>query len=176
MNSLFIYVGLAIASMVLVLVWLRHSKPEDADEAIERQAHTPCVANGRWLNLSERIFDPADVRWLERELAFPKLARALRLDRKRLAILWLEALQSSFDELVRTPEAISNVNGPSPANGWSTLWLILRFKLLISYALIVVKVLGPYHSMIPSFAWLPFSQGNGRAIRHEALAGSRTSN
>ncbi len=172
MNSLFIYAGLAITSLVLVLVWLRDSKKDDADEVAEKQRYSPRVGSSRWLSLSERIFDPSDVRWLEQDLAFPKLARALRLDRKRLAIQWLEALQSSFNELVRTPEAMSGEN----ANGWSMLWLIFRFKFLISYALIVVKVLGPYHSLIPSFSWLPFSMGHQSKIREEALAGSHNSN
>ncbi len=62
------------------------------------------MGSGHWLDLSERIFDPSDARWLAEELAFPKLAEALILGRKRLAIRWLEALQASFDELVRTPE------------------------------------------------------------------------
>jgi hypothetical protein len=174
MNTLYIYATLAIAFLIVVVALLRNPRAQDGD-AVEKKEYASTVGSRRWLDLSERIFDPSDVRWLEQELAFPKLARALSLDRKRLAVQWLEALQSSFDELIRTPEAVSGDNGPSHASGWSMLWLILRFKFLISYALVVVKLLGPYHPLIPSFAWLPFSRGLGQKIRLEALAGNRTS-
>ena len=174
MNTLYLYATLAIAFLIVVVGLLRRPRPHDVDDAIEKKGHAPKVASGRWLDLSERIFDPSDARWLEEELAFPKMARALTLDRKHLAIHWLETLQSSFDELVRTPEAAPGGN-PSPVNGWGMLWLILRFKLLVTYALIVVKLLGPYHRLMPSFAWLRFAKGFGQRLRQEALAGTRGS-
>jgi hypothetical protein len=171
----FIYAALAIAFLILVLGFLRKPQAPDLDELIEeRKGFAPRVSSGRWLDLSERIFDPSDARWLEEELAFPKLANALTLDRKQLAIRWLEALQASFDELVRTPEiAPSSDPEASSAGGWRMLWLIIRFKFLVSYALLVVKLFGPYHRLIPSFAWVSFSQGSGQTVRRAALAGSR---
>jgi len=172
----FIYAALAIAFLILVLGFLRKPKPHDLDEATEEKSYAPSVGNGRWLDLSERIFDPSDARWLEEELAFPKLACALMLDRKHLAIRWLEALQASFDEMVRTPEiAPSSDPEARRAGGWRMLWLIIRFKFLVSYAQFVVKVFGPYHRLIPSFAWVPFSQGSRQTVRRAALAGSRGS-
>jgi len=172
-----IYAALAITFLILVLVLLRAPKPYDLDETTAEKSYAPSVSNGRWLDLSERIFDPSDARWLEEELAFPKLANALILDRKHLAIRWLEALQASFDELVRTPEiASSNDPEASAGGGWRLLWLIIRFKLLVSYALLVVKLFGPYHRLIPSFAWVPFSQGRRQSVRQAALASSRGSN
>lgn len=135
------------------------------------------MVNGGWLSLSERIFDPSDARWLADELAFPKLAKALMLSRKRLAIRWLEALQSSFDELVRTPSLASSESPEAvSAHSWKLLWLTVRFKLLISYALLVVKVLGPYHRLIPSFSWVPFPRESEHSFRRAALAGGRNSN
>ena len=102
-----------------------------------RRNLTPAsIGNGRWLDLSERIFDPSDARWLEDELAFPKLAHALMLDRKQLAIRWLEALQASFHEFGahagKRPQ--QQVTRPSSADGWRMLWLTVRFKFLVSYA------------------------------------------
>jgi hypothetical protein len=172
MTTLIIYATLAIAFLVLVLGVLRKSKPQELDEGIDEKIFAPSIGNGRWLDLSERIFDASDARWLEEELAFPKLARALELDRKRLAVRWLQALQTSFDELVRTPEMAPSDNPEgSSLRGWRMLWLILRFNLLVSYALLVVKLLGPYHRLIPSFAWVPFSQRAGHNVREAALAG-----
>lgn len=171
-----IYAVLAITFLIVVLGLLRKPKPHHLDEPTEEMGYAPSVGNGRWLDLSECIFDPSDARWLEDELAFPKLANALMLDRKQLAIRWLEALQASFNELVCTPE-IAPPSEPEakPAGGWRMLWLIIRFKFLVSYALFVVKLFGPYHRLIPSFAWVPFSEGSRRTVPRAALAGSRGS-
>ena len=171
-----IYAALAITFLIVVLSLLRKPKLYDLDETAEEKTHVPSLGTGRWLDLSERIFDPSDARWLEEELAFPKLANALMLDRKQLAIQWLEALQASFDELVCTPEnAPRSESEAKPADGWRMLWLTIRFKFLVSYALYVVKLFGPYHRLIPSFAWVPFSQGSRRAVLRAALAGGKGS-
>ena len=171
-----IYAALAITFLIVVLGLLRKPKLHDLDETTEEKTYVPSIGNGRWLDLSECIFDPSDARWLEEELAFPKLANALMLDRKQLAIRWLEALQVSFDELVCTPEiAPTTESAVVPAGSWRMLWLTIRFKFLVSYALFVVKLFGPYHRLIPSFAWVPFSQGSRRTVPRAALAGSRSS-
>jgi hypothetical protein len=173
MIALIIYATLAVAFLILVVSLLRKPAPQGIDEVVEEKSYCPSVSNGRWLDLSERIFDPSDARWLEEELAFPKLAYALMLDRKQLAIRWLETLQASFDELVRTPEiAPSSESEAKLAGGWHMLWLIVRFKFLVSYALFIVKLFGPYHRLIPSFAWVPFSDGSRRTVPREAMAGS----
>ena len=99
-----IYAAIAIAFLILVLGLFGKTRSHEPDECMPDNHSAPSTGNGRWLDLSERIFDPSDARWLAEELAFPKLAKALILGRKRLAIRWLEALQASFDEVVRTPE------------------------------------------------------------------------
>jgi len=164
-----IYAAIAIAL-------LQRPQPLDPEEASTEKSYTPSIGNGRWLHLSERIFDPSDARWLAEELAFPKLAKALMLGRKRLAICWLETLQTSFDDLVRTPEITpGEAAGANSVGSWQMLWLTIRFKLLVSYALLVVKLFGPYHRLIPSFSWIPLSQESERSFRRIALAGSRNS-
>lgn len=174
---LLIYAAVSILFLALVVYLFKRPRPIDSDETVvEGASAKTIVVNGGWLNLSERIFDPSDARWLADELAFPKLAKALMLSRKRLAIRWLEELQSSFHELVRTPSlAPSESPGAFSAQSWKLLWLTLRFKLLISYALLVVKVLGPYHRLIPSFSWVPFPRESERSFRRAALAGGRNS-
>ena len=171
-----IYAAIAIFFLILVVGLIRKPQTPDPDEYLAGRSCAPSIGNGRWLDLSERIFDPSDARWLSEELAFPKLAKALVMGRKRLAVRWLEALQASFDEVVRARELTPNdapvANSPG---SWQMLWLTLRFKLLISYALFVVKVFGPYHRLIPSFSWIPFPQGSERSIRQPALADSRGS-
>jgi hypothetical protein len=173
MISLFLYSILAVALLVAIAALLRKPGKHHVDEIVEKRVYTTGDRGNHWLRLSERIFDPADARWLQDELAFPKLAAALTLDRKELAIRWLEALQLSFDEFVRTPAVFANEDS-SQINDWEMLGLALRFKFLISYALIVVKVLGPYHSLIPSFKWVPLL-GRAQKGRKEAFAGTSTS-
>jgi len=170
-----IYAAIAIAFLIVIVALLRKRQPLDPDESLTERSCSPSIGNGRWLDLSERIFDPSDARWLEEELAFPKLAKTLIIGRKRLAIRWLEALQASFEEVVRTREAVpSEAPEASSPGSWQMLWLTIRFKLLVSYALFVVKVFGPYHRLIPSFSWVPFSQGSEGNIREAALANSRS--
>jgi hypothetical protein len=153
-----IYAAIAIAFLVLIMGLVRKPQPLDSDDAYSAANDLPRIASGRWLDLSERIFDPSDARWLQEELAFPKLAKSLIAGRKQLAIRWLEILQASFDDLVRTPEfAPSEASMATLARNWQMLWLTLRFKFLVSYALVVVKVFGPYHRLIPSFNWAPLS-------------------
>jgi hypothetical protein len=45
------------------------------------------------------------------------------------------------------------------------LWLTLRFQFLLSYALLVVRLFGPYHRLLPSFTWVPFPQKSAYRIR-----------
>lgn len=170
-----IYAAIAIAFLIVVLGLFRKSRSHELDECLPENRSAPSTGNGRWLDLSERIFDPSDARWLAEELAFPKLAKALIFERKRLAIRWLEALQASFDDLVRTQESSpSEATEASSAGSWQMLWLTIRFKLLVSYALLVVKLFGPYHRLIPSFSWVPFPRGFERSIRRPALADNRS--
>jgi hypothetical protein len=98
------------------------------------------------LNLAERIFDPGDRDWLGNELCFPEAAVALERHRKRLAIQWLKALRNSFKELVRLPQPSPDA---SKSSGWELLRLTLRFHFLINYALLAVRLFGPYHRMVP---------------------------
>jgi len=170
-----IYGAIAIAFLILVLGLYRRTRSSEPDEWIPDDHPAPRIGNGRWLYLSERIFDPHDARWLADELGFPKLAHTLIIGRKHLAICWLEALQASFDELVRTPEfSPSEAPAASSVGNWQMLWLTFRFKISVSYALLVVKLFGPYHRLVPSFSWVPFSRGSERSFRRPALANSRS--
>jgi hypothetical protein len=172
----FIYAAIAIAFLILVLGLSRRTRSTEPDEWILENRSASSIGNGRWLHLSERIFDPSDARWLAEELGFPKLAKTLILARKRLAICWLEALQASFDDLIRTPE-LSPSDDPKAGSdsGWKMLWLTCRFKISVSYALLVVKLFGPYHRLIPSFSWVPFPRGEEPSFRQAALVQSRGS-
>jgi len=171
-----IYSTVAVIFLILIVVLVRRGQLPDPDEALTDNNSTPNLGNGRWLDLSARIFDPSDARWLEEELAFPKLAKALVTARRNLAIRWLKGLRASFDEVVRVREEgrSESPDGNTPS-GWQMLWLTYRFKFLIAYALFVVRLFGPYHRLIPSFSWVPLPQGDERSFRRPALADSRGS-
>jgi hypothetical protein len=169
-----IYAAISIAFLILVLGLIGKTRSHEPDESLLESRPTPSPANGRWLHLSERIFDPSDARWVANELAFPKLAESLIQGRKRLALRWLEALQASFDEVVRTPELFpSEAPEESSVGSWQMLWLTLRFKFVLSYALLVVRLFGPYHRLIPSFSWVPLPQESARSFRRPVLANGR---
>ncbi len=161
-----IYAGIAIGFLILVLGLLARTQPEKPDQGLAGKDYAQCLGDARWLDLSERIFDPSDARWLREELAFPKLANSLTCARKRLAIRWLKALQASFEDLVRRPEPVSSETPlANSAPSWQMLWLTVRFQFLLSYALLVVRLFGPYYRLIPSFTWIPFPQKSASRIR-----------
>jgi hypothetical protein len=161
----------ALAFLILVLGLLTRTQAEHTEEGITDKDCAPQLGNTHWLDLSERIFDPSDARWLREDLAFPKLADSLTDARKQLAIHWLRALQASFNELVRSAApAPDESSGDCSLTGWQMLWLTVRFQLLMSYALIVVRLFGPYHRLIPSFNWVPFSLARDSHLHSPALA------
>jgi hypothetical protein len=171
-----IYAVLATAFLLSLLVLFRRTRAPESDDYLLDKRSAPQLSDGRWLDLSERIFDPSDARWLAEEMAFPKLAKALTLRRKRLAIYWLETLQASFDEVVRTPDLTpSEIAEESAAGNWQMLWLAVRFKLLVSYALLVVRLFGPYHRLMPTLSWVPFPRETEPHFRRAALAHNRSS-
>lgn len=155
MSAAYLYSVIGILIIILAIILVRHGyEGATAEIEVERD-----YAQDRWdgecLSLAERIFDPADYLWLRDELGFPQLARALARSRKQLALRWLKALRRSFDELVRVPEPVraeGSTNGASAT--WQLLWLTLRFHLLLSYALLVVRIFGPYYSLLPSLGWM----------------------
>lgn len=174
--STLIYAVIAVAFLVLVLGLFVKSHSHELDECEPHNRAAADTANGRWLDLSERIFDPTDARWLREELAFPKLAQALTVERKRLAVRWLETLQESFDNLVRTPDVLpSEALAVEPRGNWRMLWLMVRFKFLVHYALVVVKVFGPYHRLIPSFSWVPLASKSEYSLQRASWAENRSS-
>ncbi len=171
--TMLIYASIAIAFLVLVLVFFTRAKSKDPDQGVTRKDQAPHFGDASWLSLSERIFDPSDARWLRNELSFPELALSLTRARKQLAIQWLKALQVSFNTLVRTT-ALSPLQNPgaNSLESWRLLWLTVRFQFFLSYALMIVKLFGPYHRLIPSFTWIPFLKEGESPQRRSLLASS----
>jgi hypothetical protein len=154
-----IYIVIAVLLLVAIHVAMARARSVEPPERATEKEFAPRFGQANWLDLSERIFDPSDVRWLRKDLAFPRLANALADARKQLAIRWLRALQASFDALVRTPDfGLGETPGSPSVSSWQMLWLTVRFQFLVSYALLVVRYFGPYHRLIPSFDWVPFPQ------------------
>ncbi len=152
------YAAIAVL-VILVVAALYRSTAEDrtAHPESDRQ-----LARGLWegsgLTVAEKIFDRTDYLWLRNEVGFPSLARALARSRQKIALQWLRALRKSFDELVLT--------GPLPADQGlhpdvpgirEIFWPALRFHLLLFYATLVVRWLGPYHRLIPPVAGFKLS-------------------
>ena len=157
MTELLIYTLIALAVLALTVSLVR-TAPSHITEESEQSAEPvrPLEGiNASFLRLGDKIFEPRDFHWLRYELSFPGAAEDLARHRKRLATEWLKSLRNSFQELVRTPE-LEGVKGESEStlSSWKLLWLTLRFHFLVSYALFVIRFFGPYHQLIPSFAWL----------------------
>jgi hypothetical protein len=150
MTELGWYLILAVAFLVLA-AWLAREKPPREGADLETEANlAECLFGANCLDLANRIFDPADYRWLQDELCFPQAAALLARDRKDLAIKWLKALRNSFRELVGVGDSEGAENGfANKLSSWQWFGLTVRFQLLLLYALIVVRLFGPYHQLVP---------------------------
>jgi hypothetical protein len=155
MTPVLVYSAIGMLVAVLVALLLRQSE----DQGAARTEVDPGCVKGLWegpsLTMAERILDPTDYLWLREELGFPELGRELRRSRQQMALRWLKAVRTSFDELVRTPEPALPGGATSDARGsWELLRLTLRFHLILGYAFLVVRFFGPYHRLVPSFGWM----------------------
>ncbi len=158
MTAILIY---SIVAMLIVslMAWLVRQRREDDVSSFDlsQQAYVQDLRDTQSLVLAERLFDSADHLWLRDEIGQPKLASVLARERKQMALRWLHDLRRSFNDLVRVPESESARMKPGdvPAN-WRLLWLTLRVHFLLAYAVLVVRLFGPYHRLIPSADWLRF--------------------
>lgn len=152
MTELILYTVLALASLILAAWLARGASNRPKTELPREEDFGNSLLDTRFLDLADRIFDPTDYRWLHDEMCFPQAARSLLQHRKQLAVRWLKAVDRSFKEIVRLPEP--EQESGAAAAGWEMLWLTLRFHLLLGYALVVVRLFGPYHRLIPHLGWV----------------------
>jgi hypothetical protein len=168
MIALVLYSLIAVAVLVLAF-WLALEKPAGDPWGTEEDFTGDCLGDSSFLNLSQRVFDPADYRWVRKELCFPQAASILAHDRKQLALKWLRTLRRQFKELVRLPESAQG-SAPSGVSSWRLLGLTLRFHFLLSYAILVVRLFGPYHRLVPPLEWVrPLSLEGIRNLRYRVL-------
>lgn len=142
----------SVAVLIIAVVVLSRARESRRNGQAEGD-YLQDFPGGLTLALVERIFDSTDYVWLQDELHFPDLASELAQARKELAIRWLKALKNSFDQLARPAEPLLS-GGGTRASLWScqVFWLTLRFHLLLQYALLTVRLFGPYHRLVPSLA------------------------
>ena len=154
MTTAIMYSALAVLLLVglaMLLHWMENPQASVGDDQESSQ--------GLWepagLTLAERIFDPADYYWLRDSVGFPHLADSLYETRRRLALAWLRAARSSFEDLLRIPEPPQALGGgPTSRSTRQLLGQVLRFQLVLAYAAFVVRYFGPYHSLVPGFRWI----------------------
>ncbi len=156
MTSAIIYSALALLTIAAVTFLIRARRASTSDEATLDHDAGGDNGEGPDFGLAERIFDGTDYRWLRDEVGFPALAEKLRRCRTQMALAWLRAVRKSFDKLLRTPGPERAAWDQAPSLGsWELLHLTLRFHVIVLYALLVVRLFGPYHRLVPSFGWMP---------------------
>ena len=149
----YVVIAVLILAIAVMLARQDHS-PIDVETETGKEFNRNLLEKS-CLDLAERIFDPADYRWLRDDLCFPQAARALARHRKEMALRWLRGMRSSFNELVREPLPIGEMGGPDEGlPGWAMAFHTLRFHAMLSFAMIMVWTFGPYHGIVPSFNWL----------------------
>jgi hypothetical protein len=154
MTAVFIYIAFALLIMVAVVFLIRRRRADGIHDAEIPLDEVGDLGEGPDLSLAERIFDRTDYLWLRDQVGFAPLADSLLRSRTQMALRWLRAVRSSFDKLVRIPGELPGKETPA-RESWTLLRLTLRFHLVVGYAILVVRLLGPYHRLIPSFGWMP---------------------
>ncbi len=168
MTMLLAYIAAALLTLVVAVFLVRQGRNGTGETTGGEKEFNLSLLDDSGLDLAGRIFDPADYRWLRDELRFPQLARALACHRKVMALGWLRGLRRSFNELVRVPHSGGMTGNPDETPpGWAMTFLTLRFHVLLSYAVLVVWLFGPYARMVPSFEWLhTVSRGKSQKERY----------
>jgi hypothetical protein len=157
MTSLAVYTLGAFLILILAALLVRQDHGSARESENDR---AQCLWDESFLGLAERIFDASDCLWLRNELGFPHLADALARSRKLMALRWLSLLRSSVEELIRVPEPMEeSARAGALSPNWGLLWLTLRFQLFLGYATLVVRMLGPYHRLVPPLEWIPSRRG-----------------
>jgi len=155
--SLLAYAIIGILFILLLALLLRDKRLEEPTETVGETEYGPDLWDEKSLLLYERIFDPGDYSWLQDDLRFSHLARALVRSRKRLALRWLKAVRRSFEHEVLTPQMFpSGAETSTDFGRWRPLWLTLRFHFVWGYIFFMVRLFGPYCLLVPSFSWRHF--------------------
>ncbi len=175
MTELFIYLVLAIVFVIVAFLLVRQIEAGEPDLAQSETELIPGLSDSMSSIVTEKIFDATDYRWLREDLGYTEVARQLAGHRKRMALRWLRALRRSFNEIVRVPEPAAAPGAkPSDLSSGHLLWLYLRFHFLVSYAILVVRLFGPYHRLVPSLGWVHPPSTIGRQREPYGPAGVRS--
>jgi len=154
MTFIFPYVVVAVLILAIAVVLARQSRYPIGEETESAKEFKGGLLETSSLDLAERIIDPSDFRWLRDDLCFPELARMLARHRKEMALRWLRGLRSAFNEMVREPHVAGASDADDGRQALRMALLTLRFHALLSFAILMVWMFGPYHSIVPSFGWL----------------------
>ena len=138
-----LYAIVALLTVVTVLWLVRRAQRPSPKPSGDEQGWDSSLWSPSSLTLVERIFDRTDYLWLRDDVGFPALAESLLRSRRQIALNWLGAVRKSFDELIRTPGPVPGAHDPTSApESWDLLRLLLRFHLVLGYAIVVVRLFG----------------------------------
>ena len=156
------YVVIALLIVLLLVLLVREVKSDEVSGLVGEKEDIELWWDDKFLNLSERIFDSMDYRWLREEIGFPDLARSLARFRKKLALRWLRAFRRSLGETLLVPRHFRPGGGASHFfRRWRLLLLTLRLHIILGYATLVVYLFGPHHLTTLAFSWMRFIPESG---------------
>jgi len=153
------YVVIAVLILAIAVVLARQGRSPIGLETESEKEFNRGLLETSCLDLAERIIDPSDYRWLRDDLCFPQLARMLARQRKEMALRWLKGLRSAFNEMVREPHVAGASDSDDGRQALRMALLTLRFHALLSFAILMVWMFGPYHAIVPSLDWLRTASG-----------------
>ncbi len=100
MNQLVLFLAAGAVFFLLFLLWFLTGQPRETDRTLPLGALDQIVSlRGLAFNKAELLLDETDYRMLRSRPGLRRLARQLRRDRKRIALLWFELLQEDIKKL-----------------------------------------------------------------------------
>ncbi len=147
-----VYTIIAAFVFLLVALWARQTLRGEPTEVAVEEEDVEGLLDGLGIALAEQVFDSTDYIWLRDSIGLPHLARELAHSRKQLALRWLKNLHGLFNRLLRTPLDFCET-GRGGSQKRKVFWLTLRFHFFWVYALVVVRLFGPYHRLVPALNW-----------------------
>ncbi len=147
-----VYTIIAAFVFLVIALWARQTLRGEPPEVAVGEDHVQGLLDGLGIALAERVFDSTDYIWLRDSIGLPHLARELAHSRKQLALHWLKNLYSLFNRLLSTSLDFCET-GRRGSQKRKVFWLTLRFHLFLVYALVAVRLFGPYHRLVPALNW-----------------------
>jgi hypothetical protein len=134
MNLTFILFVPIVVAVLILLAWALRSPGRRGSKVEPTSLEQPRPRHATYLPLIRQALSPTDLEFLAAR-GSPSLARRVRKERRRVALVYLDELRGDFKRLLRLAQVIASL---SPEVGATQEWerLRLTFRFLCRYQIV----------------------------------------